>query len=314
MSDPAVAQVRRFNRLVTEQIGALTDSYMGRDRPLGQARVLWEIGLEGRTVAQLRARLGLDSGYLSRLLGALQADGLIEIAPDPRDRRARRARLTARGTAEHATLDARSDDLARSLLQPFGDSQRQRLIAAMAEVERLLKAGAVQITSIDPDHADARFCLNEYARELNQRSTRTFDPTVGATVTADETRPPAGRFFVVYLHGEPVGCGAVKHPAAAPAHLKRMWISPEARGLGLGRRLLTTLEDCARDAGADTARIETNSDLTEALALYTATGWEQVDAFNDEPYADRWLEKTLKAAGYCTRETADPSMQSRLTT
>jgi DNA-binding MarR family transcriptional regulator/GNAT superfamily N-acetyltransferase len=293
MSDPAVAQVRSFNRVVSERIGALTDRYMGRDRALGEARVLWEISPDGRAVAQLRARLGLDSGYLSRLLGSLQADGLVEIVQDPRDRRARLARLTGRGVREHATLDTSSDDLARGLLEPLGDSQRERLIIAMAEVERLLSAAAVQITAIDPDHDDAVFCLKQYARELNQRSTRTFDPTVGATVTPDETRPPAGRFFVAYLHGEPLGCGAVKHPAGAPAQIKRMWIAPEARGLGLGRRLLTTLEDCARDAGADTARIETNSDLTEALALYTTTGWEQVDAFNDEPYADRWLQKAL---------------------
>ena len=293
MTDPAVAQVRRFNRVVTERIGALTDRYMGRDRPLGEARVLWEIGPGGCAVAQLRARLGLDSGYLSRLLGSLQADGLVEIVLDPRDRRARLARLTARGVREHATLDAASDDLARGLLEPLGDSQRARLIVAMAEVERLLTAAAVQITAIDPDHADAVFCLEQYTGELNRRSTRTFDPTVGATATPDETRPPVGRFFVAYLRGEPLGCGAVKHPAGAPAQIKRMWIAPEARGLGLGRRLLSTLEDCARDAGADTARIETNSDLTEALALYTSAGWERVDAFNDEPYADRWLQKTL---------------------
>jgi DNA-binding MarR family transcriptional regulator/GNAT superfamily N-acetyltransferase len=293
MSDPAVAQVRRFNRAVTERIGALTDRYMGRDRPLGEARVLWEIGQDGRAVAQLRARLGLDSGYLSRLLGSLQADGLIEIVQDPRDRRARLARLTALGRHEHAVLDMRSDDLARDLLEPLGSLQRERLISAMAEVERLLSAAAVQITPIDPEHADAVFCLERYARELNQRSTRTFDPTVGATATPDETRPPAGRFFVAYLHGEPLGCGAVKHPAGGPAQIKRMWIAPEARGLGLGRRLLTTLEDCARDAGSGTARIETNSDLTEALALYTSSGWKPVDAFNDEPYADRWLQKAL---------------------
>jgi DNA-binding MarR family transcriptional regulator len=301
MSDPAVAQVRRFNRVVTERVGALTDRYMGRDRPLGEARVLWEIGPDGRAVAQLRSRLGLDSGYLSRLLGSLQADGLVEIVPDPHDRRARLARLTAPGRHEHAALETSSDDLARGLLEPLGPSQRERLIVAMAEVERLLTAAAVQITAIDPEHDDAVWCLNEYARELNQRSTRSFDPTVGATATPDETRPPAGRFFVAYLHGEPIGCGAVKHPAGAPAQIKRMWIAPEARGLGLGRRLLTTLEDCARDAGADTARIETNSDLTEALALYTTTGWKLVDAFNDEPYADRWLQKALRHPAASTR-------------
>lgn len=292
MSDP-VAQVRRFNRVVTEQIGALTDSYMGRDRPLGEARVLWEIGPRGCAVAQLRARLRLDSGYLSRLLGSLQSDGFVEVVEDARDRRARFARLTPSGACEHATLDSRSDDLARGLLERLGYSQQERLIAAMAEVERLLTAAAVKLIRVDPEHDDAVFCLEQYARELNQRSERTFDPTVGATVTPDETRPPAGRFFVAYLRGEPVGCGAVKHPTGAPAQIKRMWIAPEARGLGLGRRLLTTLEDCARDAGAYAARIETNSDLSEALALYATTGWEQVDAFNSEPYADRWLQKTL---------------------
>lgn len=102
----------------------------------------------------------------------------------------------------------------------------------MAEVERLLSGAAVRITQTDPEHDDAVFCLKQYACELNQRSTRTFDPTAGATMTADEARPPAGRFFVAYLHGEPIGCGAVKHPVGAPAHIKRMWIAPGHAGWG----------------------------------------------------------------------------------
>jgi GNAT superfamily N-acetyltransferase len=163
----------------------------------------------------------------------------------------------------------------------------------MSEVGRLLSAATVRITAIDPEHRDARFCLDQYTEELNRRSERTFDPTVGATVGPEEVRPPFGRFFVAYLHGEPIGCGAVKHHRDAPAEIKRMWISPEARGLGLGRRLLQTLEACARDAGARDARIETNSDLTEAMTLYTSAGWNEVDAFNAEPFADRWLQKSL---------------------
>jgi GNAT superfamily N-acetyltransferase len=163
----------------------------------------------------------------------------------------------------------------------------------MGEAERLLRASEVELVAVDPDHEDARSCLEHYTEELNRRSDRTFDPTVGATARPDEVRPPAGNFFVAYLDGEPIGCGAVKHPPDAPAHIKRMWIAPRARGLGLGRRLLSTLEAAARDAGATTALIETNSDLTEALALYTSTGWETVDPFNDEPYADRWLRKRL---------------------
>ncbi|MEA2213439.1 MAG: hypothetical protein QOF83_3387 [Solirubrobacteraceae bacterium] len=293
MADATTERVRRFNRVVTERIGALGDRYMGRDRALGEARVLWEIGPDGTALAPLRARLGLDSGYLSRVLRSLQADGLVQVVEDPRDRRARIARLTPHGEREHATLDARSDELAGSLLEPLSAPQRERLLTAMGEVECLLTAAAVQITAIDPEHDDARFCLAQYTHELNRRSDRTFDPTVGATARPDEVRPPAGQFFIAYRHGEPIGCGAVKHHDAAPAEIKRMWIAPEARGLGLGRRLLQTLESCARDAGAHTARIETNSALTEAIALYTSAGWNEVDAFNEEPFADRWLQKSL---------------------
>ena len=293
MPDGAIGQVRRFNRVVTERIGALSDRYMGRDRPLGEARVLWEIGPDGSALGRLRARLGLDSGYLSRLLGSLQADGLVEVVEDERDRRARIARLTPAGHRERVALDARSDELAGSLLSPLTAPQQQRLVAAMGEVERLLTAASVQIVAADPEHVDARFCIERYTAELNRRSDRSFDPSVGATARPEEVRPPAGCFFVAYLHGEPIGCGAVKHHADAPAEIKRMWIAPQARGLGLGRRLLQTLESCARDAGASVARIETNSDLTEALALYTSAGWSEVAAFNDEPFADRWLQKTL---------------------
>lgn len=297
MSDATVAQcaqVRRFNRVVTQRVGALSDSYMGRDRPLGEARVLWEIGPDGCGLARLRARLGLDSGYLSRLLASLQADGLVEVAQDQQDRRARVARLTGRGRREHTTLDVRSDALARSLLEPLSVSQRERLVAAMAEVERLLIASSVRISPVDPEHADAHYCLAQYTDELNRRSARTFDPTVGATARPEEVRPPAGAFFVAYQQEQPIGCGAVKHHPDAPAEIKRMWIAPQARGLGLGRRLLETLETCAREAGAVSARIETNSDLPEALALYASAGWEEVEAFNEEPFADRWLQKTLK--------------------
>ena len=294
MAAGSTAQVRRFNRIVTERIGALHDEYLGRDRSLGEARVLWEIGSSQCSVARLRTRLGLDSGYLSRLLRGLEADGLIEVVPDNRDRRSRIARLTALGRTECKTLDRRSDELARSLLDPLTAAQRTRLLAAMGEVERLLSAAAVEIVVVDPEHDDARACLERYADELNLRSARTFDPEVGATAPAETVRPPAGHFFVAYLQGEPIGCGAVKHRPGAPAEIKRMWIAPAARGLGLGRRLLDTLESRARDAGAAVARIETNSDLGEALALYTSSGWSEVAPFNEEPYADRWLEKPLR--------------------
>jgi GNAT superfamily N-acetyltransferase len=163
----------------------------------------------------------------------------------------------------------------------------------MREVERLLIASSVEIRPVDPEHSDAQYCLAEYVAELNRRSTRAFDPSVGATALPHEVRPPAGQFFVAYLHGEAIGCGAVKHHADAPAEIKRMWIAPQARGLGLGRRLLEKLEACALAGAAQVAHIETSAVLTEALALYRSAGWAEVAAFNDEPFADHWLEKSL---------------------
>ena len=293
MSEAMVDQVRRFNRTVTERMGALDDHFLGLERPLGEARVLWEIGLDGREVRLLRSRLGLDSGYLSRLLRSLEAAGLIEVAASPSDRRIRVARLTAAGRAERAALDERADEHARSLLAPLSSPQRERLVAAMRDVERLLTSASVEITAVDPEHPDARYCLDEYVAELNRRSERGFDPSVGATALPHEVRPPAGQFFVAYLHGKAIGCGAVKHHAGAPTEIKRMWIAPAARGLGLGRRLLEELEACALAGGAHVARIETSAVLTEALALYRSAGWVEVAAFNAEPFADHWFEKTL---------------------
>jgi DNA-binding MarR family transcriptional regulator/GNAT superfamily N-acetyltransferase len=291
--DAMVEQVRRFNRVVTERVGALDDQFLGHSMPLGEARVLWEIGSDGCELRLLRARLGLDSGYLSRLLRSLQSSGLVRVAPGTHDRRVRVARLTAAGRRERAKLDEHSDERAMSLLEPLTDAQRQRLVAAMADVERLLITASVAIVPTDPEHPDAQYCLAEYVAELNRRSPRGFDPSVGATAHPHEVRPPAGQFYVAYLHGEATGCGGVKHHDDGPAEIKRMWIAPRARGIGLGRRLLDTLEQCARDGGATFAHIETSAVLGEALAMYRSTGWIEVAPFNEEPFADHWLEKRL---------------------
>src|SRR5256885_2090570 len=118
-----VEQVRRFNRTVTQRVGALDDRFAGRDRPLGEARVLWEIGADGAEVRALRARLGLDSGHLSRLLRSLEAAELVELTAGEQDRRVRVARLTRAGRGELAELDRRSDAIAASLLDPLTPTQ-----------------------------------------------------------------------------------------------------------------------------------------------------------------------------------------------
>lgn len=291
--DPALtAQVRRFNRTVTQRIGALDDAYLARGRPLGQCRVLWEIGEHGIEIRTLRARLDLDSGYLSRLLRALEADGLVTVDSHGADARVRTVRLTPAGRAERAELDRRSDDLAASILAPLSPAQRRRLVDAMAEVERLLVASMVRIAVTDPTHPHARHCIREYFVELGRRFDAGFDPARSISAEDHELALPAGLLLVATLHAEPVGCGALKLHADH-AEVKRMWVAPAVRGLGLGRRLLTELEGEAAGRGIRLLRLETNRGLTEAIRLYRSAGYREVPAFNDEPYAHHWFEKTL---------------------
>jgi len=293
MDSGMVGQVRSFNRTVTQRIGALNDAFLSRDRPLGQARLLWEIGPDGCDIRLLRSRLDLDSGYLSRLLRALENGGLVAVEPSPADGRVRIARLTSRGRAERAVLDQRSDDAAVAILRPLSARQRTRLISAMAEVERLLVASAIRVTACDPRNPDARACLRAYFAELARRFDGGFDPDRSISADDEELTLPAGLLLVATRHGEPVGCGALKFHDGGPAEIKRMWVSPALRGLGLGRRLLAELEAHAAARGVRTLRLETNRTLDEAIGLYRDAGYREVAAFNDEPYAHHWFEKTL---------------------
>jgi ribosomal protein S18 acetylase RimI-like enzyme/DNA-binding MarR family transcriptional regulator len=288
-----VAQVRRFNRLVTQRVGALQEDYLARGRPLGEDRVLWEIGADGCDVRTLRARLDLDSGYLSRLLRSLTSAGLVQVEPSAADARVRMARLTKKGLAERRVLDARSDELAASILEPLDERQRARLTVAMDEVTRLLTASMVRVEVVDPRLPVAQYCLNAYFEELGRRFETGFDPARSISADHAELTLPAGLLLVATLRSEPVGCGALKLHGSEPAEIKRMWVSPDARGLGLGRRLLAELERTAAAHGATAVRLETNHNLKEAIALYRSSGFEEVAAFNTEPYAHHWFEKPL---------------------
>jgi DNA-binding MarR family transcriptional regulator/GNAT superfamily N-acetyltransferase len=288
-----IEQVRRFNRTVTQRVGALDDAFLNRGRPLGQARLLWEIGPDGCDLRDLRARLDLDSGYLSRMLRALTAGGLVAVEPSPADQRVRAARLTPAGLAERAELDRRAQDAAASLLRPLSRGQRDRLVAAMAEVERLLVASAVRVEVRRPADPGARYCVLSYFRELDQRFNGGFDPALSISADDRELTWPSGLFLLATLHSEPVGSGALKLHPDGTAEIKRMWVAPAARGLGLGRRLLGDLEARAAAAGASRVRLETNGTLAEAVSLYRSAGYREVAAFSDEPYAHHWFEKPL---------------------
>lgn len=288
-----VAQVRRFNRLVTQRAGALDDHFLGRDRPIGASRVLFEIGRRGADLRDLRSRLGLDSGYLTRLVQSLASKGLVSVRPAPDDDRVRHAFLTSAGIAEVEEMDRRSDEAAESILISLTESQRERLVSAMAEVNRLLQASGATIERVDPASREARWCVAQYFAELAERFEEGFDP--GQSIPADdaELRPPAGAFLVALADGEPVACGAVKSIAPGVGSLKRMWVAGGVRGLGFGLRMLVALETEARELGLTTLRLETNRALTEAIRLYKKAGYVEVPPFNTDPYADHWFEKHL---------------------
>jgi DNA-binding MarR family transcriptional regulator/N-acetylglutamate synthase-like GNAT family acetyltransferase len=291
-----IQQLRSFNRTVTARIGALDDEYLARGRPLGASRVLWEIGAGGTDVRTLRTRLDLDSGYLSRLLRSLEQEGLIEVVTPPTDGRVRVARRTAAGQAEAAELDRLSDAVAWAMLEPLDESRRQQLIDAAATVERLLTAGMVEIAVEPAGSADARFCIESYYRELDQRFDAGFDPALSRYGDVAEYAEPSGLLMLARLRGEPIGCGALKFDDGPVVEIKRMWIAPSARGLGVGGRLLAELEEQARRRGASTVRLDTNRNLTEAIALYHSAGYVEIPAFNDERYATHWFEKQLSGA------------------
>ena len=278
--------VRGFNRLVTRQLGALDDPYLGR-RPLGECRVLYEIGLDGASARDVRARLGLEPAYLSRLVRSLERDGLVEEASGE-------LRLTTRGRSLLRELDRDSDELAASVLAPLSDEQRVRLTRAQGEVRRLLAVSMVSVAGEDPASEDARWCLSHYFAELAERFEEHFDP--GRTLPADaaDLLPPAGAFLIARVGGEPAGCGALKTHRPGVGEIMRMWVDRAHRGLGIGARILDALEEQAIALGHRRVRLYTNRSLDEAKAMYRSRGYEEIPRYNDDPYANHWFEKRLR--------------------
>lgn len=293
MQADEIAQVRRFNRLVTQRVGALDDHFLGRDRPLGQSRLLYEIGPGGADLRDLRERLGLDSGYISRLVKALQRRRLVMLGRGSADQRVRQARLTAAGRRELRHMNRRADEAATAMLEALPSAHRARLVAAMTEVHRLLQLAGLHIERVDPGSPAARWCVGQYFHELDQRFESGFDPAASVSAEDRDLMPPRGAFLVASVDGQPIACGAVKTISPAVGSLKRMWVADAGRGLGIGRRMLEALEAQARALGLTTLRLETNHTLREAIQLYRSAGFREVAAFNSDPYAHHWFEKSL---------------------
>ena len=283
-NDQHTATLRRFNRTYTQRIGVLDDSFLGTGFPLGVTRLLFEIGYDGAPVRALRDRLDLDSGYLTRLLRRLTDAGLAEVRPDPADGRRRTVRLTAAGRRAWRRLDDRSEALARTLVAPLTERQRERLTDALSTADLLVRAATISVREVDPTDAVARDAVMRYFAELDRRFPGGFDPG-----------PPddAGTFLVATSGGEPVAYGGVRPLSQETGEIKRMWVHEEWRGAGLGGRMLRELEALAGRLGHRRVVLDTNRTLVEALEMYRRAGYAEVERYNDNPYAEAFFEKEL---------------------
>jgi DNA-binding MarR family transcriptional regulator/GNAT superfamily N-acetyltransferase len=283
-----VESVRAFNRYYTRRLGILTDRYLGQDRPLAEARLLFEIG-DRADVRDLRSRLGLDSGYLSRLLRSLEQQRLVRTHAHPADRRVRVAELTDAGRRERAELDTRSRTGIGELLAPLSAGQRAELIAAQERISRLLRLAAVTVRRVDAGSGDGQWCLRSYAAELAGRFPEGYDDA--ALTPPDDLTGESGALLVAYEEERTVGCGAWRRLDAGTAEIRHLWVAGEARGLGLGRRLLDTLAAEAAGHGFGTVRLGTHAVLREAIALYRSSGYREIEPYDGSPYNQLAFEK-----------------------
>lgn len=290
-ADP-IALIRRFNRVVTREAGALDSSFLGRGRPLGAARVLHLMGVDGTDIAEIRERLGLDSGLLSRLLRSLEAEGLAELTTDPADRRRRIARLTAKGREEMQAYDALNDERANKTLTRAGKRQDQ-LLRAMNLIATILLQDQVDIREADANDPAALACLAAYYQILIDKIPGVTPQMVTLPLADPEKyRPPQGAFLIAWSDDLPIGCVSVRPLAPMVGEVKRLWVDPAARGQGLARRLMTAIEDKARALGMTRLHLDTNSALHEAVTLYRATGWADITPYTTFP-GDCWFGKDL---------------------
>jgi DNA-binding MarR family transcriptional regulator/GNAT superfamily N-acetyltransferase len=288
--DP-VSRFRRFARAVTLEVGALDASFLGRGRPLGAARLLNAIG-QGRTdVADIRDYLGLDSGLLSRLLRGLEEEGLVRTGPHPDDARRRISVLTKAGQREFRAYEDISNARASALLERYPHADE--LLGAMDLIASALGRERVTIEEADPRDDSARYCLGAYYAELARRFEKGFDVARSRDPDAADMIRPRGVFLLARSDGLPIGCVGLKGAGGGMAEIKRLWICPSARGLGIARGLMHAVEGVARELALRTLRLDTNSALPEALRFYRMSGWTEIDRFNDDPYPDHFFEKHL---------------------
>ncbi|TAJ56430.1 bifunctional helix-turn-helix transcriptional regulator/GNAT family N-acetyltransferase [Variovorax sp.] len=301
----AVKAVRRFNRFFTRQAGVL-EPYLGGALPLTEVRVLYELAHRDALVATDLAReLGLDGGYLSRILKRFETEGWIVRSPSPRDARQSLLTLTEAGHAAFAPLQQKSREEAAALLAPLPPREREQVVEAMGRIERLLDPAAPRaptrtVVLRDPKPGDMGWVVQQhgelYAREYGWNSE--FEALV-AEIVAQYLRkfqPEWEKGWIAELDGERVGAIFVVRKSATTAQLRLLLLTPAARGLGLGSRLTDECIAFARAKGYRKMVLWTNSCLTAARAIYAKRGFElekteAYEGFGQQLVGETWSLK-----------------------
>ena len=313
MTAQQIDSVRRFNRFYTRLVGALGDEYLDSPLSLSEGRVLFELAhRESPTAADLVAELGLDAGYVSRLVRRLERRRLVKRTRSAVDGRQAHLALTAAGRSAFHTLDSRAGQLVAGILDPLADAERRRLLDAMRTVGDLLGEPAHDATAAHtivlrpPRSGDLGWVVHRhdalYASEYgwNQR----FMALVARVVAdhAESFDPKCECAWIAELDGERVGSVFVMKDPARPgvAKLRLLFVEKSARGHGIGRRLVDECTRFARDAGYHTISLWTNSVLTAARKLYAEAGYHVVkrepnDSFGPKLTAETW-ELSLRPA------------------
>ncbi len=281
-----VAAVRRFNRFITRQIGALREGLLHSRYSLAEVRILYEVAQhESIGVSQLAQELGLDLGYLSRMASKLEADGLFEKARHEGDGRQRLIRLTGRGRRLFTSLDRRSNEEVAGVLGRIPEADQARLLAAMRTIEEILGGAPRADTPFLLRHhepGDMGWVIERhgavYAEEYGWDAT--FEALV-AQICADFVNhfdPARERCWIAEMNGKRVGCVFVVKSDDVTSKLRLLLVEPEARGLGLGGRLVDECIEFSRASGADTLTLWTNSILAAARHIYEVRGFRLKDA------------------------------------
>lgn len=299
--------VRKFNRAYTQRIGVLEDSFLGTGYSLGAARVLFEVGTDGASLMDLRKRLRLDSGYLSRLLRQLEASGSLRLAEDPDDRRRRVARLTANGLRKLRQIEERNQTTVTSLVAELPPRLRSELETVLSRAEHLVRLATVQFEMADAGSPDAQWAVSRYFTEIDGR----FPDGFHHWDALDEDVPAyaasaGGGFLLARSDAIVLGCGGFVRVDPRTAEIKRMWVHPEWRGGGVAWRLLARIEETARSTGYRRVILDTNPTLVEAIAMYERAGYRPIPRYNDNPYAGCWFEKPLDRNKAGTRGERQP--------